>query len=320
MNVSIIIPTYNRCLSLEKAVFSFMMQSYAPDAFEIIVADNNSRDRTAQLVPEMAKRSKVRIRYIFEPRQGVHFARNSAAKMANGDYLYYTDDDMEADPDMIGNLFQVMSEHKYVGCATGRVLPKWSQEPPIWVKKHFLGGWLSLQERPEDLIIAPYDVGVWSCHQMIRKDVFFQTNGFHPENTDGRWVGDGESGLNKRIYELGYKFAFVGNSITYHGIPKERMTQVYFNRRMANQGNSDSFTEYREHRPNNHWLLRGIVAYLRKLVASYLAALKTYVIKNDRWHWHLARCHYWLARIKYDTSLMHDATLRSLVTQKTYME
>ena len=34
-----------------------------------------------------------------------------------------------------------------------------------------------------------------------RKDIFFSSGGFNPENTAGEWIGDGETGLNIKIKE-----------------------------------------------------------------------------------------------------------------------
>ena len=65
--------------------------------------------------------------------------------------------------------------------------------------------------------------------------------GTNPENTAGEWVGDGETRLNIKIKNLGYKFAFNGKGIIYHIIPSERMKQSYLNGRLYNQGNCDSF-------------------------------------------------------------------------------
>ena len=92
--VSIIIPTYNRAKILGLTIESCVNQTYPIDLFEIIVADNNSSDDTKEVVKEWQTKSDVPIKYIFEPRQGAHFARNTAAKHSSGEILYFTDDDM----------------------------------------------------------------------------------------------------------------------------------------------------------------------------------------------------------------------------------
>ena len=99
--ISIIIPTYNRANLLPLTLDSFLAQDYPRDRYEIIVADNNSTDTTREVAARYFGNSAVPVKYIFEERQGVHYARNSAAKQASGDILYFTDDDMVADPAML---------------------------------------------------------------------------------------------------------------------------------------------------------------------------------------------------------------------------
>src|SRR5678815_5337772 len=87
--VSIIIPTYNRAKMLPITLDSFIGQDYPHDRFEIIVANNNSTDNTQQVLDVYCSRESE-FRSILESRQGVHYARNSAARIARGEILYFT--------------------------------------------------------------------------------------------------------------------------------------------------------------------------------------------------------------------------------------
>ena len=46
--ISIVIPTYNREKKLKKAIFSVINQSYKN--WELIIVDNNSSDKTEEIV------------------------------------------------------------------------------------------------------------------------------------------------------------------------------------------------------------------------------------------------------------------------------
>ena len=48
-------------------------------------------------------------------------------------------------------------------------------------------------------------IGIYSCHQAIRRIAFFESGGFNPENTKGTWIGDGETGLVKKLESNGFK-------------------------------------------------------------------------------------------------------------------
>lgn len=312
--VSVIIPSYNRAKMLGITIESFVNQDYPRDRFEIIIADNNSTDNTREVVADWQSRSAVPITYLFEQRQGVHFARNSAAKIATGEILYFTDDDMIATSRLLAELVTVFERDPLVGTATGRVLPKWECEPPEWILKLCYNGWLSIFDPSEEGIkIKEDDPGVYSCHQAIRRDAFFRTGGFNPESTYTDYIGDGETGLNIKLKALGYKFGYNSKSLIHHMIPPSRMTQDYLNKRMANQGSADCYTEYKKNIFGTEELLQRIASYQNKsLEHAYYATMKRIADDID-WHMDEARTHYYLSRIGYDLRLAYDPTWRNLV-------
>ena len=106
--VSIIIPTFNRCEMLNITLDSFILQNYGKENFEIIISNNNSTDNTNEVIKEYTEKYD-NISSIFVERQGVHYARNSAALIAKGDILYFTDDDMIADSCLITKLIDVFN-------------------------------------------------------------------------------------------------------------------------------------------------------------------------------------------------------------------
>ena len=261
MQVSIIIPTFNRVETLKLTIDSFLGQSLDQNLYEIIISNNNSTDSTEELVKHYIQEYPNRIKYLKELRQGSHFARNSAAKIANGKILYFTDDDMIADHNLLSEIIKVFECDPKIASVTGRVLPKWEIKPPDWIIKLCFNGLLSLNNPPEDFIISKDDCNIFSCHQAILKEVFFASGGFNPDIIKGEWIGDNETGLNIKIKELGYKFGYTGASIIYHLIPPERMTQSYLNKRLANQGNCDSYTDFRKYHYSNFSLLKNTIGY-----------------------------------------------------------
>jgi len=311
--VSIIIPTYNRSHLLPLTLESFLAQDYPHDRYEIILADNNSTDSTRDVVERYAGNSATSVIYIFEQRQGVHYARNSAAMQAKGDILYFTDDDMVAEPDLLTNLMKVFSYDPLIGCATGKILPRFEVPPPRWVERYLINGYLSLTERdkPEEFVVSRDDM-VFSCHQAVLRDVFCLAGGFNPENRAGTWIGDGETGLNIKIKAMGYRFAYTSNSVIYHIIPKERMTLGYIVRRIGNQGFCDSYTEYRIHRQREK-IIPAMIRY------STIGALKMFamtlckvVLGMESWHFVPARMAYLYKRNVYDLKLYFNDDFRRL--------
>ena len=87
MEISLIIPTYNRCLLLKRALHSVLEQSRPPD--EIIVVDDGSTDKTA----EMLKQEFPQINTISQINKGVSAARNKGIQQAQGDWIAFLDSD-----------------------------------------------------------------------------------------------------------------------------------------------------------------------------------------------------------------------------------
>ena len=89
MNISVIIPTFNRKETLKRAIQSVVMQSYTP--YEIIVIDDGSDDGTK----EWLKDNFPNVKYIYQMNSGVSSARNKGIKFARGDWIALLDSDDE---------------------------------------------------------------------------------------------------------------------------------------------------------------------------------------------------------------------------------
>jgi glycosyltransferase involved in cell wall biosynthesis len=300
---------------------SLIKINYPKDGFEVIVCDNCSTDTTKKIVHDFIQAHQdFTIRYLFEGRSGVHYARNTAAKFSVGKYLYFTDDDMLFGQDVFHEVLALFSRNLLVGCVSGPVLPSWEQEPPLWVSTLYLNGYLSLSNPSYDLDISDDYSLIFSCHQMIRREVFFDSGGFNPENTKGEWIGDGETGLNIKIKSLGYKFGFTRKATIYHIIPKERLTQKYFNKRFYNQGNCDSYTHYKAVLPNTFKLLSGIPVKFVFSLKELANSLRYRFSGSCRWRYHYPRAFYWFARIRYDWRLVCDGSWRALVLRRNWLD
>src|SRR5207245_4147273 len=100
--ISIIIPAYNeeRLLGdtlhrVQAATISF---SEAGWETELIVCDNNSTDRTA----ELARAAGARV--VFEPINQIARARNAGAAAATGDWLLFIDADPHPEPELFADV------------------------------------------------------------------------------------------------------------------------------------------------------------------------------------------------------------------------
>ncbi|NOQ14420.1 MAG: glycosyltransferase [Methyloprofundus sp.] len=87
MQISLIIPTYNRCSTLKRALHSVLQQTVGPD--EIIVVDDGSSDDTAN----MLSKEFPQLNTIAQANKGVSAARNTGIQHAQGEWIAFLDSD-----------------------------------------------------------------------------------------------------------------------------------------------------------------------------------------------------------------------------------
>jgi len=318
--VSIIIPTYNRAHLLGITIESCINQTYPKNLYEIIIVDNNSTDNTKQVVEEWIAKSGVPLKYIVETRQGAHHARNTAAKLSESEILYFTDDDMIADKDMLVNIEKVFNLDYNIAVVGGKVVPKWEFDPPEWLEKYFKNGTLSLIEKSEKLIIASFDLGIYSCHQAMIRQILFDCGGFNPDIEKDVLVGNGETGLNIKILDKGYNFAYTNESITHHMIPRSRMTQKYLNKRFRNQANCDSFTSFRKNESSKKTLLKLILfSHIPNLFKYFNRSVYKKFAKKDIWRLDRVYSHYFFQKILIDFKYATNDKKRKFSVKYDYM-
>jgi glycosyltransferase involved in cell wall biosynthesis len=88
---SVVIPAFNEQAYLGSCLASLAAQDY-PAAFEIIVVDNNSTDRTAVIA------AAAGATVVFEPERGVCRARQRGTEVARGEIIVSTDADTTFSP------------------------------------------------------------------------------------------------------------------------------------------------------------------------------------------------------------------------------
>lgn len=89
--VSVIIPTFNRAATLEKAVISVLNQTYP--VYEVLVCDDGSTDDSRKIIAAIGDN---RIRWVDGPRGGrPAIPRNRGIRESKGEWLAFLDDDDE---------------------------------------------------------------------------------------------------------------------------------------------------------------------------------------------------------------------------------
>lgn len=120
--VSIIVPTRNSSIALERCLISIRSQTYPH--IELIVVDNYSRDRTAAIAVAYSHQLLVR-----GPERSAQ--RNAGARAAHGAWLLFVDSDMELDPHLVETCVAAIA-----GAPSYRalILPERSQGDGFWAR------------------------------------------------------------------------------------------------------------------------------------------------------------------------------------------
>lgn len=117
--VSIIVPAFNEEKVIGEAVRSHLDMDYP--ALEVVVVDDGSADRTAEMAREVAEKERPgRIQVHKVPNAGKGNALNYGIQKAKGDLLLCVDADSRLDPDSLRYAVRHMKDPK-VGAVAGNV-------------------------------------------------------------------------------------------------------------------------------------------------------------------------------------------------------
>ena len=139
---SLIIPAYNEADYLPRLLDTIAQarahNNGGPEAIEVIVSDNNSRDNTAAI----ARAHGCKVAHVEERR--IAAVRNGGAALAVGEILCFTDADIRIHPQTFNVIEKTMDTGKFVAGATGIKLERMSAGiavsyaiivPVVWLTK-----------------------------------------------------------------------------------------------------------------------------------------------------------------------------------------
>jgi glycosyltransferase involved in cell wall biosynthesis len=239
--ISAIICTRQRANYLSSALSGLRGQTLAFSRFEVLVVDNGSTDDTRKVVESYADPS-WNLRYIFEPRIGLSYARNRGAFDARCGLLAFIDDDAIASPDWLEQAVNVWSdEWARVGVVGGRVKAIWESPRPPWLGDDLLPFLSILDEdkRHESLSAGTPLVG---ANMIFNAEAFRSVGGFSGllGRVGNTLLSNEELEITLRIQRQGYLAAYHPEVVVSHLVAKARLERAWFRRRCHWQGRSDA--------------------------------------------------------------------------------
>jgi glycosyltransferase involved in cell wall biosynthesis len=165
--ISVVVPSYNRAHTLERALRSVMAQRATPA--EVILVDDGSTDDTRQLLAQRYPQ----VRYRYQPRTGVSQARNLGIGMARSPWIALLDSDDAWLPDKLPTQWRALQQ-----APEARIC----HTEEIWIrngvrvnamKKHAKRGGDLFNDCLPLCVISPSSV-------LLRKDLLLRHGGFDP--------------------------------------------------------------------------------------------------------------------------------------------
>lgn len=166
--VSVVIPSYNRCFLLKRALESVFQQVNID--YEVIVIDDGSTDNTAAMVAEFFPQ----VRYFLQQNNGVSSSRNKGFLEAKGDWIAFLDSDDEWQTGKLERQIRLLKENpEYKICHTQEIWIRNGVRVNQMKKHKKQGGWIFPQclplcaMSPSSIIIHRTvfdDIGLFDTH------------------------------------------------------------------------------------------------------------------------------------------------------------
>lgn len=126
MQISVVIPTYNRVQVLKECLDSILVQTLIPN--EVLVVDNSDRDRlkTKNLIEKtkaLFSSKNIFLRYIPNERENaLTVARNLGIEQSSGDIISFLDDDVVLDRKYYEEIINIFKEYPKALGVGGKII------------------------------------------------------------------------------------------------------------------------------------------------------------------------------------------------------
>ncbi len=203
---SIIIPTYNRH-NLLKECLKGLEQLHSPkEKFEVIVVDDGSAVSLQEIVSSFSK--SLRISLVTQRNGGPAKARNHGARLAQGKYLAFTDDDCTPEPTWLTKMARHFEQHprsavggRLVNACAKNFFANASQQLLDFVLDYF-----NVQTKHTPLLVT--------SNFAVDKNLFLELKGFDETFSA---AGGEDREFSERIHSAGYPVFFDPEiAVTHH--------------------------------------------------------------------------------------------------------
>jgi len=276
MDISIIFATYKSEEILKKSLEAYC-QIVTKYRWEIIVVDNANRLETRQVISQY--KDLLPITFIEKSPAGKNNALNIAIPLAKGSLLFFTDNDVIFDSNIIDVVISSAKKHPEYDVFTGKILPDITL--PSWVdfdSHRIRSAYVFSDKGDEDRDVFLEDV--WGPNMVVRASLFQNDLLFNGDvGPNGKsYVMGSETELLIRLGKKGCKGKYLAQSKVLHQIRAEQLSINWLKNRAYRSGRGASFNN-----DDNSVLLFGIPRYLlRRLISTFSSLLFSIVTGSKK--------------------------------------
>lgn len=229
MEITVAICTWNRADAL-RATLQMMTKMMVPKevSWELIVVNNGCTDHTRNVLKDFE--IGLPIRSLFEPQIGLSHARNCAVRSAEGNYILWTDDDVDVDRNWLAEYTRAFDRNPDCCVFGGPIRPKFAGSPPAWLEKGWdivADAYASRDFGDGQFLLEPgklpYGANYALRLEEQRKRIYSPSIG---RIGNFQSVGD-ETTLMEELLGTGGRGVWVPTAAVYHRIARERQTVKY---------------------------------------------------------------------------------------------
>lgn len=235
VDATVLICTYNRAALLADTLDSLaMLRPGAGLAWDVLVVDNNSTDRTRDVVESRQGSFPVALRYLFEPVQGKSTALNTGIIASRARIIVFTDDDVRTPPGWLSAAVEPLFARADIDYTGGPVRPIWARPRPAWLdERGNLGGTIAVKDHgPAPFVFEEMRKTPLGVNLAVRRSLIERIGGFRPDlgRKGQSLLGQEQADFFFRSRRAGARGLYVPGMVLSHFVPAERLTRRYFRR------------------------------------------------------------------------------------------
>ena len=227
LDFTVAIPVYNGAERVHRVLERLRSQTNVDQiSWEILIIDNNSSDNLKEVITSLQSTwtHSAPLHYVFEPKQGLTFARARAVETAQGKYVGFLDDDNLAHEDWVASAYAFGETHSKVGAYGGKIQAELTTDPPPgWsgVKSFLAVRSLGNQPKsfnPQQLQLPP------GAGLVIRKQAWLESV---PQKVVRVSRGGDDYQISLYMHNHGWGIWYNPAMVIDHHIPEWRMSTEY---------------------------------------------------------------------------------------------